>query len=262
MVVDNRPGAAGTIALTTVSRASPDGYTLGILSLSQMAAPGIFRELPYDVARDFAPAVELVRTPLLAVVRSGIPLRSVAELITEASARPGQLSFSSAGNATPSHLAAALFQLQAGIKLQHVPFRSGPPALVALLGDEVDMMFTPPAMVVALVKSGKLRALATTAPSRNRELPDVPTMAEAGFPGMEITNWFGAVTAAGTPRAIVGRIAGEFQKALAQREVAERYAALGMDPVLDAGPREFGALVRSELDRWSKVVRDARIRAD
>jgi tripartite-type tricarboxylate transporter receptor subunit TctC len=143
-----------------------------------------------------------------------------------------------------------------------VPFRSGPPALVALLGDEVDMMFTPPAMVAGYVRAGKLRALATTASSRNREFPEVPTLSEAGFPGMEITNWFGALTKAGTPPAIVGRIAGEFQKALAESEVAGRYAALGMDPVLDAGPSEFGVLVRSELERWSKVVRDADIRAD
>jgi tripartite-type tricarboxylate transporter receptor subunit TctC len=262
VVVDNRPGAAGTIALTTVAKAAPDGYTLGIVSLSQMAAPGIFRELPYDITRDFAAVVELVRTPLLAVVRSGTPMRSVADLIAEARAKPGQLTFASAGNATPSHLAAALFQLQAGVTLQHVPFRSGPPALVALLGDEVDMMFTPPAMVAGYVRAGKLRALATTASSRNREFPEVPTLSEAGFPGMEITNWFGALTKAGTPPAIVGRIAGEFQKALAESEVAGRYAALGMDPVLDAGPSEFGVLVRSELERWSKVVRDADIRAD
>lgn len=262
LIVDNRPGASGTIALTAVARATPDGYTLGIVSLSQMAAPGIFPRLPYDVARDLAPVVQLVRTSMLVLVRSSTPIRSVAELVAEAKARPNQLTFSSPGNGTPGHLALALLQLQADIKLQHVPFKSGPPALVALLGEHVDMMFSAPATAATQLRAGKLRALATTAPSRNREFPDVPTMAEAGFPGMEITNWFGVVTTAGTPKAIVDRISGEFQKALAQREVAERYSAIGMEPVLDAGPIEFGALVRSELSRWTKVVRDAGIRAD
>ncbi len=262
VIVENRPGASGTIALAAVAKAAPDGYTFGILSTSLVVAPALYPQLPYDTARDLAPVVLLVWLPHLLVVRSGIPVKSVEELIAAAKAKPGQFTFASPGNGTVPHLAGELLRLRAGIDIRHVPFKSGPPAFAALMGGEVDMLFGSPSTISGHLQSGKLRALAAAAPSRLRGYPEVPTMSEAGLPDFEMRDWFGMTTTAGVQRDIIGRVAAEVRRAIALPEVSERLKTIGMEPVLDSTPDRFQALVRSELSRWATFVREAGIHAD
>ena len=262
VIMDNRPGASGTIALTAVAKAAPDGYTFGMLSMPQVVAPTLYPQLPYDTDHDLAPIAQLVWNSNLLVVRSGIPVRSVNELIAAAKAKPGQFTFASVGNGSLPHIAGELFRMRAGIDIRHIPFKSGPPAFVALMGNQVDMFISSASTVSAGIQSGKLRALATPSPSRLSGYPEVPTMNEAGFPGIEMRDWFAMTAAAGVPGNIIGRMAAEIRKAIAFPEVSARLAAIGMEPVLDSTPEQARALVRSELQRWAAVVREAGIRAD
>jgi tripartite-type tricarboxylate transporter receptor subunit TctC len=262
VIVDNRPGATGTIALATVAKAAPDGYTFGMISMPQAAAPVLYPQLPYDTDRDFAPVVQLVWNSSLLVVRSGIPARSVKELIAAARANPGQFTFASVGNGSLPHIAGELFRLRAGIDIRHIPFKSAQPAIAALMGDQADMVVLGAVTVSAGIQSGKLRALATVSPSRLAGYPDVPTMAEAGFKGFEMRDWFAMTAPAGVPGNILDRMAAEVRKAIALPEVGARLAAIGMEPVLDSTPEQARALVRSELQHWATVVREAGIHAD
>jgi len=262
VIVDNRPGASGTIALAAVAKAAPDGYTFGMLSMPQAAAPALYPQLPYDTDRDLAPVAQLVWNLSLLVVRSGIPVRSVNELIAAAKAKPGQLTFASVGNGSLPHIAGELFRQRAGIDIRHIPFKSGPPAFAALMGDQVDMFISGASTVSTGILSGKLRALATVSPSRLAAFPEVPTMAEAGLKGIEMRDWFAMTAAASVPGNIIERMAAEIRKAIALSEVGARLRAIGMEPVLDSTPEQARALVRSELQRWAAVVREAGIRAD
>ncbi len=261
-IVDNRPGASGTIALAAVAKAAPDGYTFGMLSMPQAVAPALYPQLPYDTDRDLAPIAQLVWNSSLLVVRSGIPVRSVNELIAAAKAKPGQFTFASVGNGSLPHIAGEFLRLRAGIDIRHIPFKSGPPAFAALMGDQVDMFISSASTVSAGLQSGKLRALATPSPSRLSGYPEVPTMIEAGFPSIEMRDWFAMAAAAGVPGNIIERMAAEIRKAIALSEVGARLRAIGMEPVLDSTPEQARALVRSELQRWAAVVREAGIRAD
>ncbi len=263
VIVDNRPGASGTIALATMAKAAPDGYTFGMLSVPQVVAPALYPQLPYDTVRDLAPIAQLVwNSSLVVVVRSSIPVRSVNELIAAAKAKPGQFTFASVGNGSLPHIAGEFLRLRAGIDIRHIPFKSGPPAFAALMGDQVDMFVSSASTVSAGLQSGKLRALATTSPSRLASYPEVPTMIEAGFPGIEMRDWFVVTAPQGVPGTIVERIAGEVRKTMALPEVSGRLAGIGMEPVLDSTPEQARALVRSELQRWATVVREAGIHAD
>jgi len=262
VIIENRPGASGTIALATVAKSAPDGYTLGMFSMPQMVAPNLFPALAYDTVRDFVPIVQLAQTPHLLAVRADLPIRSIAELIAAAKASPGRLTFASPGNGSVSHLAGELLRLRAGIDIRHIPFKSGPFAMTALLGGQVDMVFSPPSSLSAHLKSGKLRALATVAPSRLPGYPDIPTMAQAGVAGIEMSDWFGIAAPAGTSRDIVDRLAADLRRVLQLSEVGARLSAVGMIPVPDSGPHPFTALVHSELQRWAAFVREAGIHAD
>ena len=262
VIVENRPGASGTIALGAVAKSAPDGYTLGLFSVPLMAAPSIFPALPYDTLHDFVPVTQFVQTRFLLAVRAEAPLHSVAELVATAKANPGRLTFSSPGSGSVPHLAAELLRLRAGIDIRHIPYKSGPFALTALLGGQVDMVFAPPSTLSAHIKSGKLRALATLAPSRLAGYSDVPTMAQAGFPGIEMGDWFSIAAPAGTPRSIVDRLSAAVRKVLAKSEASERLTVAGFGPVLDSSPDRLAMLVQSELKRWATVVREAGIHAD
>jgi tripartite-type tricarboxylate transporter receptor subunit TctC len=262
VIVENRPGASGTIALAAVAKSAPDGYTLGMFSVPQIVAPSVFPTLAYDTLHDFVPVTQFVQTRFLLAVRADSPIRTVAELIATAKANPGRLTFSSPGNGSVPHLAGELLRLRAKIDIRHIPYKSGPFAVTALLGGQVDMIFSTPSSLSAHLKSGKLRALATLTSSRLPEYPDVPTIAQTGFPDIEMGDWFSIAAPAGTPRSIVDRLSAAVREVLAQSETSERLTSAGFAPVLDSGPDRFALVVQSELQRWATVVREAGIHAD
>jgi tripartite-type tricarboxylate transporter receptor subunit TctC len=262
VIVDNRPGASGTIALAAVAKAEPDGHTLGTISPPQVVAPALMARMPYDTARDLAPVRETTRASMLLVVRAESPLRTVAALIATARAQPGRLTYGSAGNGTPQHLAAEAFKRAAGIALHHVPYKGAPAAVSAMLGEHIDLLFTSAVTIGAHIRVGKLQALATTGAARQPGFLDVPTLAELGFAGFEVRDWQGLVAPANTPPPVLERIAREVAKVLEQAEVSERLAAVGVEAVGDSDPERFGSLLRRESERWARVVREAGVRAD
>ena len=262
VVVENRPGASGTIAMAAIAKAPPDGYTLGSMSPLHVVAQSLVPQLPYDTARDIAPVRLVARASLILVVRADSPVRSVPELVAEAKARPGRLAYSSSGNATPPHLAAELFKLRAGIDVLHVPYNGSQAAMTALLGTQVDLQFSSAVAAGPHLRSGKLRALASTGPTRMAAFAEAPTLTELGFADFDVRDWQGFVVPAGTPKPVIERIAAEVAKVLEEPEVRERLARLGLEPVADSGPEAFAALIRTELVRWAKVVREGGIRVD
>ncbi len=262
VIVENRPGAIGTVGLAAVAKAAPDGYTLGMIALPYVVAPSLISRLPYDTVRDLAPIGQAVWSSNMLVVRSESPWHSPSDLIAAARARPGRLTFASGGNATPAHLAGESFKLRAGIELTHVPYKGTVPGVTALLGEQVDMMFATTGVVAGHLKSGRLRALATVSPSRLSAYPDVPTMSELGYARFDIRDWHGMVAPAATPKEIVAKLAGEMRNAISDPQVSKRIVAVMFEPAYDSGPEQFGMLIRSELEKWSKVVREAGLRVD
>jgi tripartite-type tricarboxylate transporter receptor subunit TctC len=262
VVVDNRPGGYGTIGVGAAAKAAADGHTLGYIGLPQMVAPNLMSEVPYDVARDVAPVTQLTWTANLLVVRPSSPLQTVADFVAVAKAKPDALIYASAGNATPSHLAAELFKRRAGIEVQHVPYKGIPAGLAAVMGEQVDIAFAGAATALPLVKSGKLRALASAGARRLPAFADLPTIAELGFGGYQLNEWHGVVVPAGTPPQVVAKLAVELARIVASPETKGRLAHLGLYPADELGPEALAALIRTELPRWRQIVRDAGIRAD
>ena len=262
VVVENRPGGVGTLAPGVVAKAPPDGHTLGIIGLTQLVAPSLVREMPYDTERDLAPVTQLVWTANVLVVRPSSSLATVAEFVALAKTKPRQLTYASAGNGTPSHLAAALFMHEAGIEVQHVPYRGIPAGLAAVMGEQVDVAFSGIATALPLVRSGKLRALATAGARRLPALPDLPTIAELGFANYQLNEWYGVVAPAGTPPHVIAKLAAEMVRAAAQPETQARLTQLALYPPENSGPEALGALIRTGLPRWQRLVRDAGIRAE
>jgi tripartite-type tricarboxylate transporter receptor subunit TctC len=261
VVVENRPGASGTIGLNAVAKSPPDGYTLGILSLPIIAAPALIAKMPYDTEKDLAPVSLMVWEYHLLVVPAGLAARSVADLVAAAKARPGSLKFSSGGNGTPAHLAGELFKRESGVDIVHIPYKGAPAGAIAILTGDVDMMIGAIAALSAHIDSGKLRPLATTALQRLPSYPQVPTLVESGYSRIGNLGWLGVVAPTGTPQAVIARLHVEIGKAVADPELKERLASQGMEPA-SMGPEDFGARIRSELQRWAKIVRDAGIKAD
>lgn len=259
VVVENRPGASGTIGMNAVAKAPPDGYTLGIFSMGYTTAPSMLAQMPYDTEKDLAPVTMLARDSNLLVVPSGSPAKSVAELVAAAKAKPGFLKFASGGNSTPAHLAGELFKRETGVDITHIPYKTPAGGAVAVLTGEVDLMFGATVAVAPHIKSGKLRVLAASTPQRLPAFPDVPTLVELGYPNVVVSNWSGIVAPAGIPKDVVERLHLEIQKVLALKETKQRLEGLGVE-ASPARPEEFAALMRSELQRWNKVVRDAGIK--
>lgn len=262
IVVENRPGASGTIALAAVAKAQPDGYTLGTMTFSHAVAPGLVAQLPYDTARHLAAVRQTTQASLLLVVHVESPLRSVSELVAAAKSQPGRLTYASSGNGTPPHLVGEVFKLRAGVDIHHVPYKGAPASMTALLGQQVDLLSAPAVTVVAPIRAGKLRAIATTGRQRMPAFPEVPTLAELGFADFDVRDWQGFVVPSKTPKPVIERLAAEVAKVLEQPEIKERLARIGNEPVADSSPEAFGALIQSELARWAKVVREAGIRLD
>lgn len=257
VVVDNRPGAGGAIAFEMAARAEPNGYTLLLGSTNFTVLPDIAK-VNYDPIKDFAPVSLMAKSMNILLVHPSVPAKSARELIALAKANPGKLNYA-ASIATSVHLAAELFKAMAGVNIVHVPYKGMGPALVDLVAGNVDMAFSNPAASYGYVQSGRLRALAVTGEQRSSKLPDVPTIAEAAIPGFEASTWWGILVPAGTPDAVVTKVNGELARALTQREVTDRIAALGAD-LVGGPPGRLAEHLRAEIPKWRKVVRAANIR--
>jgi len=261
VVIDNRPGAGGMIGAELAARASPDGYTLMMGSISHTVLPSMHKKLPYDIVKDFAPVSMLVSFPFLLLVHPALPAKSVTELIALAKAKPGQINYASGGNGSTAHMAAELFKSLTGINVVHVPYKGTAPALIGFLAGETGLAFYSASATLAHAKAGRLRALATTGERRSPSLPDLPTVAEAGVPGFVTGSWAGALAPAGTPKPIVAKLHGELTRILQLPEIRERLAALDFEPVGNS-PEEFGAIIRKEVVRWAKVVKESGAKLD
>jgi tripartite-type tricarboxylate transporter receptor subunit TctC len=262
LVIDNRPGAGGVLGAELAAKAAPDGYTLFLGGVGSHALnPNLIEKLPYDPIRDFAPVSLLAQAPLILVVHPSVPARDIDEFVAYARKNPGKLNFASNGNGTSSQLAAVMFDRMAGVEMVHVPYKGLSPALTDLLSGQVQVMFSSVVAILPHVKAGKLRALAVTGMTRLPSLPELPTIAESGFPGYEASSWYGILAPAGTPREIVMKLNAELSKALAQPEVRASLLAEGAEPV-GGTPESFAAHIQSEKERMGKLIRDAKIRLE
>jgi tripartite-type tricarboxylate transporter receptor subunit TctC len=254
VVVENRPGANGQIAVALVAKSPPDGYTLLMSGAASMVIhPHTYAKLPYDAARDFAPVSLMASSDYILAVHPSLPVHSVKDLVGLARARPGQIAFSSSGLSSLPHLAGELFQQRAQVQMLHVPYKGGGPAAVAILSGEVSLMFGTGPTVVPYGKAGKLRLIATASEHRSKSLPQLPTVGET-LPGIVVTAWYGMQAPAGTPKEIVNRLNADIVKAVANERVARAIVASGLEPV-SCSPEEFAAYIRDQTVTWGKVVK-------
>ena len=260
VLIDNRAGAAEVIGTDIVAKASPDGQTLLFASLRFSVNPSLLK-LPYDTLRDFAPVTMTAAVGNVLVVNVKSPITSVKDLIALAKQKPGELTFASSGLGGAPHLIGEFFALTTGIKMTHVAYKGGGPAVSDLLGANVSMSFASMTSSLQFVRAGRLRALAVSSKERSAQLPDVPTMAEAGVPNIVVRDWQGLVAPRGTPKPIIDKLAGETRRILRDPANQERFATLGLD-IIASTPEEFGAAIKSEIERWAKVVKDANIKAE
>jgi tripartite-type tricarboxylate transporter receptor subunit TctC len=253
-VVENRAGASNNIGTEFVARAPADGYTLLSATLPLVVNPGLFEKLPFNVEKDFAPVSLLVSAPYVLVAHPSVPAKSLKELIAIAKAKPGALTYSSGGNGTNLHIAAELFSLQTGARLLHVPYKGGGPSLASVIAGETDLSFPSLGAVLPHVTSNRLRAIAITSRQRASLLPQLPSIAEAGYPDYAFTSWVGVLLPAATPPAIVNALNGHIVKAMKHPAMIERFAADGTE-VIGSSPEQFAALIKTEIARWAKVVK-------
>ena len=261
VTIDNKPGASGLIGAEMVARAAPDGYTLLANASIHVINPSLYKKTAFDAIRDFAPISQIADVPLVLVTNSELPVRSVQDLIAHAKSAPDGLLFASSGNASAPHLAGEAFKNVTGTKLGHVPYKGSGPALTDLIGGQVQLMFDSLPSSMAHITSGKIRAIAVTTAKRSSALPRVPTVAESGLPGFDISTWYGIWAPAGTPREVVGRLATEVAQAVRAPDVRAKLLALGAEPV-GSSPDEFAAYNRSELEKWAKIVRSSGAQVD
>ena len=260
VLVDNRPGGGTMIGSEALVKSPPDGYTLLLVTSTHAINPSTLKT-PYDASKDFAPVTTLTRSPFGLVVHRSLPVKSLREFIALAKARPDQIDYASSGTGTSNHLAIELFSMLAGIKMHHIPYKGGGPAMNDLLGGQVQVHMNVPVNLIPQIQAGRLRGLAVTGDARLAPIPDVPTFREAGLPAFDMTNWFGLLAPAGTPKPVLDKLAAEIAKILQLPDIRERLAALGMTP-WSSTPEQFDALIRSEIDRFAKVVKKANIKAE
>jgi tripartite-type tricarboxylate transporter receptor subunit TctC len=261
LLIENKPGAGGIVGAQEVARAPADGYTLLFANTSIAINPSLYKSLPYDTEKTFAPVILLVSVPNVLLVAEDVPAGSIADLVKLAKANPGKLNYASAGNGTFPHLAIELFKLHAGVNLIHVPYKGAAPALNALLAKEVQVLSNDLLNAVPQVKAGKIKALAITGTSRSKALPDIPTMAEAGLKNYVAVGWQGVMVRIGTPDSIVNRLNSEINKALADTELRERLTAQGLD-VVGGSIQQFADFVRVDTERWREAVTASGARLD
>jgi tripartite-type tricarboxylate transporter receptor subunit TctC len=261
IVVDNRGGAGGVIATEIAARAAPDGYTLLFTSLPHVINPPLYGKVAYHPVKDFQPVTLLVNVPLLMAVAVAQPIRSVKDVIALAKSGPGKVNYGSGGNGSSSHLAMEMFKSMAGVDIQHIPYKGTGPLITDLLGGQVNLTIASIVPLIPQVRAGKLRAVAVTGVRRSGALPDVPTIAEAGVPGYDMTNWFGILAPAGLPAPILTRLDATLRRIVASPDVRELYAQQGADGV-GAGPEAFARVIAADIPKWEKVVRQSGARVD
>jgi len=255
VLVDNRPGAGSTIGADAAAKAAPDGYTIFMISNTHFVSAALHKKLAYDSLNDFTPVTQITSAPNVMVVHPSLPAKSVKELIALAKARPGQIDYASSGNGSTQHLTGALFANMAGIKITHIPYRGSGPVTADLLGGQVQLAFPGIAGMLPHIKTGKLRPLGVTGSKRSPELPEVPTIAEAGVKGYEMVAWFGVSGPKGLPREIQMKLHGELLKVLKTPEMNKSLQAVGQEPAWQDTPEKFFDFLKIESDKWAKVVK-------
>lgn len=261
VIIENKPGAGTTIGNAEVAKAKPDGYTLLFAPTPFVISQVIYPTLPYDPKKDFTPVSLLATSNFILVTNPAVGAKSIAELVAMAKAKPGSLTFCSAGNGTVPHLAGELFKLRAGVDIIHIPYKGGGPAIIDLVGGQVNMMFATPIEVSQQVQAGRLRVLGATSQKRLPAFPDVPTLAESGYPGFEVASFFGVLAPAGTPPEIVNRLANDLASVMALPDVRERFAAQSAEANVQ-GPEAFARFLTTERDKWADIVKRSGAKVD
>lgn len=259
VIVENKPGASGNIGMELGARSPADGYTIVLAPTGNLTVNQFLFKLPFDVVKDFAPITVLATSPNVLVVHPSVPAKNFRELVAYAKSNPGKLNFSSPGEGSGAHLAGELFNIEADIKATHVPYKGMAPAVTDLLGGQVQMMFAGISTVLPHIKSGKLVPIAIATPQRSAQLPDVPTVAESGLPGFDVTSWYGLVVPAGTRPEIVQKLYRDTAEALRSEEVRAKLSGLGLDPMGNS-PEAFERMIATESRKWSDIVRKAQIK--
>lgn len=261
VVIENRGGGGGTIGAAMVAKAKPDGYTLLMTAVPFVITQTLYPKLPYDGAKDFAPIALLTATPFLLAVNPSLGVQNVNELVALAKAQPGKISFGSAGNGSPAHLAGELINKRAGTKMTHVPYRGGGPAVADVVAGHISFIMATSAEIMPFVNQGRLRVLGATSRNRISFLPQIPTLHETGLPDFDLTVWYGISAPAGTPPAIINFLNKELRAVLKQPDIQERLRGIGMEGV-DATPDQFGQFIASEASRWGQLVKDSGAKAE
>jgi tripartite-type tricarboxylate transporter receptor subunit TctC len=261
VVTENRGGAGGNVGAEAAARSAPDGYTIVLVAPSLAISPSLYSKLNYDPVRDFAPVSLVATVPNVMVTHPSVPANTLAEFIRLAKTKPGEMNFGSGGSGTSNHLAGELFNIVAGVKLVHVPYKGVNLAMNDVLSGQIHLVVIGVPAAAPHIKAGKLRALALVAPQRADALPDVPTVAEAGLPNFEVTTWYGILAPAGTPKPIVTRLNAELARIMHAPDLKERLTALATDPVTST-PEEFADYIKREIAKWGEVVRQAGLKAD
>ena len=261
VVVENRVGAGGMVGAEAVAKAAADGYTLLLCNIGDAMAVSLYKTMPYSFERDFTPVSLLASSPFIVAVHPAVPARDFQQFLQLAKAKPGSLSYGSAGNGVSSHLSGEALKLKAGIDILHVPYKGQAPAMTDLLGGQISLMFANPVTTLPYVRSGKLRALAVTGPTRLADAPDIPTVSESGLPGYEAETWFGIAAPAGTPEAIVNRLAEELSKVMNAKDVRASLESQGAI-IVASTPSEFSRRIRADIVNWRSVITTARISLD
>jgi tripartite-type tricarboxylate transporter receptor subunit TctC len=259
IVVDNRPGGGQLIATQLAAKAAPDGYTLFLASTTHAINPGLLKQLPYDSIKDFAPITLVADSPLIFVAHPSLGAANIPELVALAKSRPGRINYGSSGPGTGGHLSVELLKWMTGIDLVHVPYKGAGPALTDLIGGQIQVMCTSPLPALPHVKSGRLMGLAMTGRTRSRAAPEIPTVAESGVPGYESTLWYAMLAPAATPQALIQRLQAETTRVIRLPEVTERLLAQGAEPIGNS-PQELAKFLQTEIERWTKLIRQADIR--
>ena len=261
-VIENRPGAGGNLGVDSVAKSPADGYSIVIGQTSNLAInPTLYAKMPYDSQKDLAPIVLVANAPLVMVTSATSPFKTLADAVAAAKAKPGALNFASPGNGTVAHLTSELFQKAAGIQTQHVPYKGAAQALTDVVGGTVELYMSSVPTLLGQIKQGKLRPLAVTSAKRVDDLPNVPTINESGYKGFDAVTWFGLLAPAGTPKDVIAKLNAEFNKALQQPALRKKLSDEGADPA-GGTPEEFAALIKAEVPRWGKVVKDSGAKID
>lgn len=261
-VIDNKPGAGGNLGVDAVAKSPADGYTIVIGQTSNLAInPTLYAKMPYDSQKDLAPIVLLANAPLVMVTGMGTPLKSLGDAVTSAKAKPGALNFASPGNGTVAHLTSVMFQKAAGIQTQHIPYKGAAQALTDVIGGTVELYMSSVPTLIGQIRNNKLRPLAVTSAKRVDDLPNVPTINESGYTGFDAVTWFGLLAPAGTPKDVIARLNAEFNKALQNAELRKVLGDQGADAA-GGTPEQFSALIRDDIPRWGKVVKESGARVD